>query len=63
MKAVTNLRNRIARFHNNESGMEALQTVLIIAVAAIILALFVNQWATIKSWAESAIKAITGFKY
>ncbi len=62
MKAITKLRQRIANFDKNEQGMETLQVVLIVAVAAIILALIVNQWPNIKSWAEAAIKAVTGFK-
>jgi membrane protein YdbS with pleckstrin-like domain len=62
MKALTSLRQRISRFNSDERGMETLQVVLIVAVAAIILALIVNQWPNIKSWAESAIKAVTNFK-
>lgn len=62
MKALTSLRQRIARFNSDERGMETLQVVLIVAVAAIILALIVNQWPNIKSWAENAIKAVTNFK-
>ncbi len=59
---VNYLKNRVTKFHNNEKGMETLQVVLIIAVAAIILALIVNQWDGIKEWAEQAIKTITDFK-
>jgi hypothetical protein len=62
MKVVSNLRNRITKFHNNEKGMETLQVVMIAAVAAIILALIVTQWPTIKQYATDAIKAITDFK-
>ena len=59
---VNQIRKRIASFHNNEKGMETLQVVLIIAVAAIILALIVNQWEAIRDWATSAIEAITDFE-
>jgi membrane protein YdbS with pleckstrin-like domain len=62
MKAISNIRQRIAKIYRDERGMETLQVVLIVAVAAIILALIVNQWPNIKSWAEQAIQAITGFK-
>ena len=55
------IKNRILNFNKNQKGLETLQVVLIIAVAAIILALIVNQWPGIKSWAENAISAITGF--
>ena len=59
MKAITKLRQRIANFDKNEEGMETLQTVLIIAIAAIILALIVTQWEGIKTWATTAIKGVT----
>lgn len=62
MKPISKIRQRIANFDKDERGMETLQVVLIVAVAAIILALIVNQWPNIKTWAENAIKAITGFK-
>ena len=65
MKTLVNFRNkvvnRISRFNKDQRGLETLQVVLIIAVAAIILALIVNQWPNIKSWAENAISAIPGF--
>jgi hypothetical protein len=62
MKALTKIRQRIANFDKDERGMETLQVVLIVAVAAIILALIVHQWPKIREWAEEAIKVITGFK-
>jgi membrane protein YdbS with pleckstrin-like domain len=62
MKAPSKIRQRLAHFDKDERGMETLQVVLIVAVAAIILALIVNQWPNIKTWAENAIKAVTGFK-
>jgi ABC-type microcin C transport system permease subunit YejE len=62
MKTISKIRQRIANFDKDERGMETLQVVLIVAVAAIILALIVNQWPNIKTWAENAIKAVTGFK-
>ncbi len=37
------LKNAIARIHNDERGMETLQTVMLIAVAAIVL-LFVKMY-------------------
>ena len=58
---MTQIRGRLARFNKNQKGLETLQVVLIIAVAAIILSLIVTQWPTIKGWAEKAIKAITDF--
>lgn len=34
------------KFHNDESGMEALQTVVILAVAALVLAGLYEMWGT-----------------
>ena len=61
-KVMTQIRARVARFNKNQKGLETLQVVLIIAVAAVILALVVNQWPAIKEWAEAAIEAITSFE-
>jgi hypothetical protein len=60
--SLTNLRERIAAFDNNEKGMETLQVVLIIAIAAIILALIVNQWETISGWVIKSINDVTDIK-
>ena len=62
MKVISNMRNRLAKFNNDERGMETLQVVLIIAVAAIILALIVNKWDDIRDWAVEAIDAVTEFE-
>jgi ABC-type microcin C transport system permease subunit YejE len=62
IKPVSTIRQRIASFNQDERGMETLQIVLIVAVAAIILALIVNQWPNIKTWAQNAIQAVTNFK-
>ena len=62
MKVFTNLRNKVANFNNDERGMETLQVVLVIAVAAIILALIVNKWDDIRDWAVEAIDAVTDFE-
>ena len=34
---LKSLKQSVATFHNNESGMEALQTVMILAIAALVL--------------------------
>ena len=57
---LTNLKQRIAAFDQDERGMETLQTVLIVAVAAMILALIVSQWDTISGWVVDAINEVTG---
>jgi hypothetical protein len=62
MKALNLFRNRLANFHREERGMETLQVVLIIAVAAVILAVFVRLWPEIRDWAEEVINNITSFE-
>ena len=59
---LTSIKNRIARFHNNQKGLETLQVVLIIAVAAVILAFIVNSWDTISEWAGQVIQDIVDFE-
>ena len=60
MKTLTTIKNRIASFDQDERGMETLQVVLIIAIAAMILALIVNAWPAISDWAQKAIETVTG---
>jgi hypothetical protein len=62
MKVMSMFRNRMASFHKEEKGMETLQVVLIIAVAAVILAIFVRLWPEIRDWAEQVIEDITSFE-
>lgn len=57
---MTQIRGRMARFNKNQKGLETLQVVLIIAVAAVILALVVNQWPAIRDWANEALDYISG---
>ena len=56
---MTQIRRRMARFNKNQKGLETLQVVLIIAVAAVILALVVNQWPAIRDWANEALDYIS----
>lgn len=60
MKVLAIAKKKIAKFDKDERGMETLQTVLIVAVAAMILALIVSQWDTISSWVVDAINEVTG---
>lgn len=49
-------------FHEDEGGMEALQVVMIVAIAAVALIVVKTQWTKIKSWFTSeSDKAITGW--
>ena len=60
MKVLTIAKRKVASFDQDERGMETLQTVLIVAVAAMILALIVSQWDTISDWVVNAINQVTG---
>ena len=51
----------LRRIHEDEQGMEALQVVMIIALAAVVLFFINTYWNTIKTWLNNATKAITGF--
>jgi hypothetical protein len=51
----------IRRIHNDERGLETLQVVMIIAVAALILALVKLTWPSITAWFNKLVQAITGW--
>ena len=53
---------RLTRFHNDERGLEALQVVMIIAVAALVLALVKLFWSDVKNWVTSLVGDILGWK-
>lgn len=44
------LRENLRSFHEDEDGMETLQTVMIVGVAALILIVLIAFWKPIKSW-------------
>ncbi len=49
MKSL-NFKSAVAKFHNDEAGLEALQVVMILAVAAVALIVVKTQWDTIRQW-------------
>jgi hypothetical protein len=51
--------NLLKKLHNDEEGLEALQVVIILAIAAIIIALVKIFWGTIKSWFQDSTKDTT----
>ncbi|QDV66476.1 hypothetical protein Poly24_01620 [Rosistilla carotiformis] len=61
MKTLTKIKNQAIKFHKNEAGLEALQVVMIIAIAAIFLIFIKTNWETVKGWAQDLIDQITGF--
>ena len=54
----TTLKNAIARFHNDQRGMETLQTVMLIAVAAIVLLFVKTYWEEIQDWFSGLVDQI-----
>lgn len=52
----------LKRFHKDERGLEALQVVMIIAVAALILALVKLFWGSVKTWFTDLTDPIIGWK-
>ena len=42
-------------FHDDEAGLEALQVVMILAVAAVALIAVKTQWGTIKTWYDQVM--------
>lgn len=45
-----NLKSAFTKFHNDEAGLEALQVVMILAVAAVALIVVKTQWDVIRQW-------------
>lgn len=54
------VKNGVVSFHRNEKGLEALQVILIVAIAAIILALLKLYWKDVKSWFKTMVETIIG---
>lgn len=56
-----NPHSELLAFHTDEDGMETMQIVMIIAVAAIVLLFVKSQWETISSWASGLVSQVTGW--
>ncbi len=52
----------LKKFHRDEAGLEALQVVMILAVAAIALIAVKNQWGKISAWFEKVMEEAIGHK-
>ena len=50
----------LRQIHDDEKGMETLQVVMIIALAAVILFFIKAYWPKIQSWLNTATSNITG---
>lgn len=52
-------RRRLRVFHEGEDGIETLNVVMIVGVSALILAVVVAAWPTIREWFGGGIKKVT----
>ena len=57
MKTIS---EKISKFNNDEAGLEALQVVMILAVAAVALIAVKTQWTTISQWFKDVMGQGTG---
>ena len=60
MSQIAALKQSIRRFHDNEAGLEALQVVMIVAIAAVCLIIVNNFWEDIRAWFNGMMEAVTG---
>ena len=62
MFKLMNLKKAAQKFHENESGLEALQVVMIIAIAALCLSVIKYFWdSNIRDWVINLVNQITGW--
>jgi Flp pilus assembly pilin Flp len=54
-------RKTLARLHKDEQGIEALQAVLIMAIAAVVLAIVKLKWPAIKEFFNKGVDEATTF--
>ena len=59
---MKSLKNTLARIHQDERGMETLQTVMLIAVAAIVLLFVKMYWEDIKDWFSELVDQVLGWE-
>jgi len=53
--------NALAAFHNDEDGLEAIQVVMIVALAAIVLIfLKITIWPKVKDWVTTQVDQLVG---
>ena len=62
MKSLKKLQNRLNKFHNDEAGLEALQVVMIVAIAAVVLITIKLKYPAIKEWFNSTTDEIMEFE-
>lgn len=52
----------VKAFHDDEDGMETIQVVIIVAIAAIVLVALLKFWDAIKEWVKGVWTDLTGKK-
>jgi hypothetical protein len=52
------LARALVRFHRDERGMETLQVVMIVAIAAIITAFLQRFWPSVKHWFRESVDQV-----
>ena len=57
---TTNLTNLVAKFHSDEEGLEALQVVMIIAIAGMIMVAAATVGQAAVTWMKEKWEAIQG---
>jgi Flp pilus assembly pilin Flp len=50
VNALSKRLKKLWAFHNDEDGMETIQTVMLVAIAAIVLIVVIKFWDAIKQW-------------
>lgn len=58
-RMISDMRQNIERFNRDEDGMEAMQVVMIVAIAAMVLIALKVFWKTIWSWADGLVSKVT----
>jgi Flp pilus assembly pilin Flp len=59
---MRDLTKSLRAFHEDEEGMEALQIVMIVAMAAVCLIAIVKFWPTVKTWFSKETSEVTKMK-
>ncbi|MBY0525264.1 MAG: hypothetical protein K2R98_17790 [Gemmataceae bacterium] len=60
MKTLSKLLEPVRKLHEDEDGLEALQVVMILAVAAVALLVIKIFWKPIKTWATNRMNDVVG---
>ena len=56
------LSQALRAFHEDQDGMEALQVVMIVGIAAVLLLLINMMFPSIRKWVVDNVKTLLGFK-